>query len=562
MLDPIQRKEYIHALQSRMDAWKKILAANQMTSAYMEQLREDKERLERYSRMERGLTDPLYFLYTYFSEDFNPGNAGNLIPAGVTLDDAPNLHREFSQMLHEVSNVKIDSRICVAAPRGHVKSGIFSNMFPVHQICYQLRKYILILSETDAVSKKFIEWIANELKFNVKLRTDFGDLLNPQRMQNERDNQEAFLTRTGILVESSSIGKQLRGKRNGSHRPDLVIGDDLESAKNTNTPELRERNLHWFNSVVMPIGNPKRTAFIYVGTLVHADGVLATLLHRGDFQSRVYSAICSPPVRADLWQTFEEKYRDLEDSKRLQHALAFYHENQAQMDEGVVVLWPQRWTYPELMLEKVNLGSRAFASELLNQPMDLESQLFKVDHFHYYSSEEINLRELEIFSFWDIAMGKNNRSDYNAIVTLGRSYKTNLLYVVDAWAQKCPAHKALDMCIEKMKEYRPRVFGVEVVQAQYDFYRQLQAKLLAQKIFYTKLKPVTPKGNKETRIEILEPLTESGQLRFLRGHRLLLEMLAYFPKHAHDDLPDALAAAVNLCGITQRRTFSRKPKGV
>ena len=106
------------------------------------------------------------------------------------------------------------------------------------------------------------------------------------------------------------MGKQLRGKRNGSYRPDLVICDDLESAKNTNTPELRDKNLHWFNSVVIPIGEPEKTAFIYMGTIVHGSGLLVSILNRADFESRVYSAIVNPPDREDLWQEFETVYRE------------------------------------------------------------------------------------------------------------------------------------------------------------------------------------------------------------------------------------------------------------
>lgn len=119
-----------------------------------------------------------------------------------------------------------------------------------------------------------------QLKFNQKLRDDFGEMLS-----------------------AASIGKQLRGKRNGSYRPDLVICDDLESSKNTNTPELREKNIHWFNSVVMPIGDPDRTTFIYMGTIVHGSGLLVSVLKRADFESRIYSAIVNPPDREDLWQS-------------------------------------------------------------------------------------------------------------------------------------------------------------------------------------------------------------------------------------------------------------------
>ncbi|MCW2278727.1 phage terminase large subunit [Heliophilum fasciatum] len=412
------------------------------------------------------------------------------------------------------------------------------------------------------MSKKFIEWISGQLKFNEKLREDFGEFLSPRKSMNEKDNQEAVLTSSGVLIESASMGKQLRGKRNGSYRPDLVILDDLESAKNTNTPELREKNLHWFNSVVVPIGDPTRTAFLYMGTIVHPNGLLPTVLKRADFESRVYSAILSRPEREDLWEQFESICRDVDNPNRMDDALALYATNRDEMERGVEVLWPSRFPFLKLMIEKVNIGSRAFSSEFMNSPVDEESQIFRPSLFTFFDYGELDRRAVDYFGAWDIAMGKNSRSDYNAIVTVARNRKTGVLYVVDAWAKKCPAHEALLVVADKIGEYRHKIFSVETVQAQHDFFRQLRELLTRRNVYHTKLKAVVSRGKKEERIESLEPLVEQGILRFMRQQRLLLEMMEQFPSHDHDDLPDALQMAIELCGANRRRIFHNKPNGL
>ena len=363
------------------------------------------------------------------------------------------------------------------------------------------------------------------------------------------------------------MGKQLRGKRNGSFRPDLVICDDLESAKNTNTPELREKNLYWFNSVVIPIGDPARTAFVYMGTIVHGRGLLPSILERADFESKVYAAIVSPPEREDFWSEFEEIYRNPENEERLDDAVAFYYKNQAEMDKGVEVLWPQRFSYKKLMMEKVNIGSRAFGSEFMNNPIDEETQIFRPATFTYFDYSDLHddlgrPLPFDYFTAWDIAFGKNSRSDYNAIVTVARHRKTGVLYVVDAWAKKCPAHEALNVAVEKIKEYQQKIFGIETVQAQIDLFRQLQERLPRERIYGTKLKPILSRTKKEERIESLEPLIENGVLRFMRHQRLLLEMLEQYPSHDHDDLPDSLQMAVELAGAGRRKTYHNKPKGL
>ncbi|MDT2242204.1 hypothetical protein P7H22_20280 [Paenibacillus larvae] len=117
---------------------------------------------------------------------------------------------------------------------------------------------------------------------------------------------------------------------------------------------------------------------------------------------------------------------------------------------------------------------------------------------------------MDLYAFWDIAQGKNRRSDYNAIVTIGRCRRTGVLYVLDAWAQKCQAHVALKVAVEKIIEYEHRVFVVETVGAQFDMYRQIQEELSRLKIYRTRIKSFSSKTKKEERIESLEPLIESG----------------------------------------------------
>ena len=105
------------------------------------------------------------------------------------------------------------------------------------------------------------------------------------------------------------------------------------------------------------------------------------------------------------------------------------------------------------------------------------------------------------------------------------------------------------------------MFGVETVQAQYDMFRQLRENCIKEGIYSTRILAVNPKGKKEERIEALEPLIEGGYIRLNKGHRLLLEQLEMFPAHDNDDLPDALASAIEIAGKQRKRTYYKKPKG-
>lgn len=531
------------------------------------------EEAERDYRVARSEFDILYFTYEYFSEDRNEGSEGNAIPKGVAIEDAPDIHVELSFKLHEVSNIRRNLRLVQSMPRGHAKTLFLSNIFPTHQAIFRKRRFILIVSETEAMSRKFIEFIADALKHNEKLRADFGELLSDGlsgSRKNLKDNVEAFETFNGVYIQSASVSKQLRGARYKQFRPDLVICDDLESSKNTNTPELRQKNLDFFNKTLIPIGTPENTAFIYMGTMVHKRGLLQEIIERADFRAKNYSAITKAPNDTqELWDEFEDIYRDQENTQRMEDALAFYEEHKEVMDADVDTLWNSRFPYHKLMMEKVNIGNKAFASEFLNMPSDEEDAIFKESSMLFYDDKDLYDSQgrpinLEVYGFWDLAVGKNQNSDFNAIVTIGKDRRTGIIYVLDAWVKRVPMHIAKEVALQKIGEYQHHTFGVETVSSQYEMYRQLQQDVTKRGFYRTRMKPVNPKGKKETRIGQLEPLFENGAIRLKKTQRLLIQQLVEFQNGgSNDDAPDSLASCVELAGGTrQRRTYTSKPSGM
>ncbi|UTV34866.1 phage terminase large subunit [Bacillus altitudinis] len=556
--------------QARMDEIDEFLSivklkASQGVELSREVLERSIELKSEWKQCERVLrcwTSTLEFMYEYFSDDMNPENENNLIPEGISIFDAPDFHKELTDYLDEYRH-NPTKRIAWSVPRGHAKSTYLSNMYPIYNIVYNMRKFIVVLSETHDGSRQFTDYVNNQLKDNAKLREDFGELMSDGR-DNKKDNADKFITKNNIMVASGSTQKQLRGMRFMNARPDLIILDDLESEKNTNTPELRQKNLTWYTKTVNPLGDPKRTGFIYMGTLVNPHGLLPYVMERADFQSKRYSAIVSPPDKVDLWEEYERIYRDIDNPDRLAEAEAFYFSNKEEMDKGVSVLWDDRMPYYKLIQEKVNVGTRAFNSEYLNLPYSDEDAIFRQENFTFYDDSDLyddngRLIPMDLYGFWDIAI--TGKGDYNAIITLGRDRRTGVFYVIDAWAGKVNMHEALKIAEQKIIEYEHHTFGVETIQAQWSMFQQLRVNLSKRSYFRTRLKQYNPRTKKEIRIEALEPMVEAGQIRFKRQHRLLLEMLELFPQHEHDDLPDSLASCVELAGNHRKRTFAQKPKG-
>lgn len=529
----------------------------------LERAVELKEERKQCERILRCWTSTLEFMYEYFSDDKNPENENNLIPEGITIFDAPDFHGELTRYLDSFM-VDETQRLAWSVPRSHAKSTYLSNMYPLYNIVYNLRQFIVIISETQDGAKLFADYVNNQLKHNEKLRADFGELMDKDGRGNVKDNAEKFVTKNNVMVAIGSIQKQLRGMKFLNARPDLIIMDDLESEKSTNTPELRQKNLTWYTKVVNPLGDPQRTAFIYMGTLVHPNGLLPYVMNRADFKSKRYSAIVSPPDRQDLWEEYERIYRDLENPDRKDEAESFYFDNKEEMDKGVKVLWEDRLPYYKLIQEKCNVGTRAFNSEYLNLPYSDEDAIFRPENFTWYDEKDLyddhgRLIPMDLYGFWDIAI--TGKGDYNAIITMGRDRRTGIFYVLDAWAGKVNMHEALKIAENKILEYEHHTFGVETIQAQWSMFQQLRVNLSKRSYFKTRLKQYNPRTKKEIRIEALEPMVEAGQIRFRKQHRLLIEMLELFPQHEHDDLPDALASCVELAGNHRKRMFRNKPQG-
>jgi predicted phage terminase large subunit-like protein len=519
--------------------------------------------LKRLKRIHRAEVDLLYFCWEYFSEKGNPENPGNW--DGFDLDrpeDAAAFHKEICADMDRVSNVERNAQIVRAAPRGHAKSTYLSKGFPLREICFRKRKYIIAISITPPVAMKNLEWISLQLKHNKKLREDFGPLLSPKKQENPKDNSESFIAWTPkgddeqellTLCEATSTGKSIRGANWNGVRPDLIVCDDLEDLKeNCGTEEQREKLKDWFNSVVLPLGDPKgkRTAFVLMGTTVHHDSLLMDLLYRrADFKSKLYKSIIKEPERLDLWEKCREIYQNHEDPDRLDKAKAFYEEHKEEMNKGAVLLWPESKDLWTLYRVKWDRGSKAFNTEYQNNPVDEESMIFNPKTFTYWNRKDPG-KQFDNGQYYigigiDFAMGKE-RGDFSAIEVVARAKELDVTYVIDSYIERIHPDKFLDVIVEKVLKYQPDVVAVETQHAQEFFAFHLKQKLMAVGYpVHTRLKEVKQKSRKEIRIEALLPDIQSGKLQFHDGHYRLIEQFELYGTNSHDDGPDALEMAVS-----------------
>jgi predicted phage terminase large subunit-like protein len=520
--------------------------------------------LERLNRIHRCEGNLLEFSIEYFSEARNAENDGNWDGFDVTrVEEAPTFHVEITDIMNVVSTEQLNAKIAAAAPRSHAKSTYLSKAFPVHEIVYRKRRYTIIISETPAVSKANMEWIRNQLKYNRKLREDFGPLLSPKDQANITDNSEAFIawhpegdSRKQIaLVEAASTGQALRGRNWNGTRPDLIVCDDLEDARpggNASTPEQRQKLRDWFSQTVMPLGDPKgkRTAFVYMGTTVHHESLLMHILYsRSDFTTQLYRAIIEYPTRMDLWEECRLIYVNRENPKRAEDSREFYNEHFDEMNEGANVLWPEVQPLWKLMTWKWDNGSKAFNTEYQNNPVDEESMIFNPETFTYWDDAQPNRpfshNEYVISLAVDFALGKQ-RGDYSAVGVAAKHKETGIIYIADSYGERIKPDGFIDVIVEMVKKWQPDVLAVEANAAQEFFATVLSERLTAEGYpASTRVKKVYNRSRKELRIETMLPYIENKTIQFSRKHALLLEQFERYGQGSHDDLIDATEMAVS-----------------
>lgn len=435
----------------------------------------------------------------------------------------------------------------VAAPRGHAKSTNFTFKDSLHAILYRYKHYIMILSDSSEQAEGFLDDIKTELEDNGNIIMDFGFLKGDKAWRGS-----VILTKTDVKVEAIGSGKKVRGRRHRNWRPDLIVLDDIENDENVNTPDQRKKLSSWFYKAVSKAGDTY-TDIMYIGTILHYDSLLSSVLKNPSYKAKKYRAVISEAVDTKLWEEWERIYTNLFDENHEENAKTFYEAHKTEMLLGTEVLWEEKLSYYKLMEIRVSEGEASFNSEFQNDPVDPENATFNPEWFDYYEPELLDFSSPEFVFIGanDPSLGKNKKSDTSSIINLALSTKTGYMYVADASVEKRKPDVIIDDVFEMnrrlKRDYRKGFykFGVETVQFQY-FFKDVMAARSAEEGEYLPIEEIQSSVNKVLRIESLQPVVKNKYLKFNREHKTLLKQMQEFPMGRNDDAPDGLQMAVQL----------------
>ncbi|MDO1509952.1 MULTISPECIES: phage terminase large subunit [unclassified Neisseria] len=419
-----------------------------------------------------------------------------------------------------------------AAPRGEAKTTLGVQIKSLWDEVRNAKHNVVIISDVEDQAAGSVEVIKTELTENKRLALDFPEVCGVGR----RWRVGEIITRQGNKIKAYGSGMKLRGTKHGARRPDMAYLDDIENDENVETPRQRAKLMEWVNKAVLPLGAAgEKFDVLYVGTILHYDSVLNRVLANPFWTSRRFQAIIKWPENMDLWDEWETIYKH----EGRKAAKEFYEANEAEMLAGSKVSWEQR---PLLLLMTIRarIGKEAFDCEYQNEPVSGEDAIFaNMIEAAQFADKDLP-SDLIWFGALDPSLGKRNANrDPSAILIGGWHRATVTLYVVVAQIRRRVPDKIIEDVIRLQKQYKCRLWAVEIVQFQEFLKTELTKRGLQQGIPIP-ARGVKPIADKELRIESIQPHMENGYIRIHKDNTELIDQLRRFPKHAHDDGPDAL----------------------
>ncbi|MBP9100488.1 MAG: phage terminase large subunit [Nitrosomonas sp.] len=475
----------------------------------------DPDPVAKTQRRERAIKDYEFFARTYFPHYVKHANAA--------------LHDYLYRRFPEIVDNGIGDHEAIAAPRGNAKSTIVTQIGVIWCLVTGRKKYPVIVMDALDQALPMLEAIKAELAFNPRLTMDFPEASGLGRVW----QVGTIVTANDAKVQVFGSGKRMRGLRHGPHRPDLVIGDDLENDENVRSPEQRDKLESWLKKTVLSLGAADDSMdVVIIGTILHYDSVLNRLINNPLWKSRKFRAIIEWPHNMILWDKWEETLLN----EGEEAAQAFYDERKAAMIEGAIVSWPSAQPLYKLMIKRARDGRAAFDSEQQNDPVSGDDAPF-ANSLHFWVDR---LSEWRFFGACDPSLGKQGASrDPSALLVGGFNRHTGILDVVEALIKKRVPDKIIEDVIELQREYKCVLWGVETVQFQ-EFLKTELVKRSAARGVPVPATGIKPTADKLLRIESLQPHMANRLIRLHPSQNALIDQLRHFPKADHDDGPDAL----------------------
>lgn len=213
-----------------------------------------------------------------------------------------------------------------------------------------------------------------------------------------------------------------------------------------------------------------------------------------------------------------------------------------------------------------------FFAQYYNNPEDPSQAKMKRKDFTYYAAKNLTQEDgywfmagkrLNVFAAIDFAFSMSSTADYTSLVTIGVD-SDNDIYVLDIERFRTDEISAyFDAIYAAYYKWEFKIIRAEVTVAQAAIVKEIK-NLISKyglKLRVDEYRPSRAEGNKEERIDsTLLPKYKNGSIYHRKGgNTQLLEEELLLNHPPHDDIKDALAAAVDVSSppLKARRTTNK-----
>ena len=402
-------------------------------------------------------------------------------------------------------------KVAIAAPRGHAKSTAITHAYILAMMCFRVKSFCLLVSDTEGQAAEFLGDIKAELNGNETLRETFG--IHKVLKDTETNIICQFKDGAKFRIVAKGSEQKVRGLKWMGRRPDLIVGDDLENDDIVMNPERREKFRRWFMNALIPCGSD--TCWVrMVGTILHLDSMLQKLLN------------------SDTWEHL------------------FYEAHNHDFSE---ILWPEQYDKERLLGIRADYEAQndldGYSQEYLNKPVAHGNAYFNADYFFDFERDKNNKwikPNLEYYAAADFAISEREKADYTVILVAGVDPE-GTVYVVDVKKFRGDADRIIEELLATQKMFKPHVFTFETEKIDKAIGPSLNRAMMRNRT-YLNINTVTPVKSKTTRGRSIQAMHKAGAVRYDKEASWFPDFYAEMqtitdsgPRGKHDDTFDAFA---------------------
>jgi hypothetical protein len=425
------------------------------------------------------------------------------------------------------------------APRDHAKTSVHAVFSTVWEICVNRNiRFFIVFSTTD-VAKLVLAEIKSQLTQNPLIRQGFGIFnpaeLDPSERTVDQDWSQHSITvnRPGFGIKDPTVAVAGALTNVLSRRADRLLVDDLLTDAIAHSEAKSMALERWYANDVQPV-------LIRGGQ----ETITGTLYRKGDFYHKII----------DLGKDKGGIYRVFIGDAILD-------------EEAKTVLWPERWSFDDLAIQRVKLGYVHFNRNYRNRIVSDADSVFPMIWFTGGLEENTGIvyrgcydpklalgmgpklpgrgRWLQyIVMGVDPAIGYSEDASYFALVVLGINFK-NEIVVADMWRGHIGFVQQKRIIAQKYYLWKPRHVIVES-----NAYQKALAEGMQESYPEIPIKPYYTSGQKlppDIGVPAMDVYFETGRFRIPRGTPqsveltdILVEELHYWGVHEHSDTAMAL----------------------